>query len=53
MMVKVIESKGGNKTLVLNNFKFFIESVNKYQLILYIVTIIVTIYKINVNYLHN
>jgi hypothetical protein len=39
---KVIESKRGNKTPVLNNFKFFIGSVNKYQLILYIVTIYIT-----------
>jgi hypothetical protein len=30
MMAKVIESKRRNKTLVLNNFKFFIGSVNKY-----------------------
>jgi hypothetical protein len=36
MMATVIESKRGNKTLVLNNFKFFIESINKYQLIIYI-----------------
>jgi hypothetical protein len=42
MMAKVIESKRGNKTLVLNNFKFFIGSVNKYQLIIYIVTIYIT-----------
>jgi hypothetical protein len=42
MMTKVIESKRGNKTLVLNNFKFFIGSVNKYQLIIYIVTIYIT-----------
>jgi hypothetical protein len=35
MMAKVIESKRGNKILVLNNFKFFIGSVNKYQLIIY------------------
>jgi hypothetical protein len=42
MMAKVIESKSGNKTLVLNNFKFFIGSVNKYQLIIYKVTIYIT-----------
>jgi hypothetical protein len=42
MMAKVIESKRENKTLVLNNFKFFIGSVNKYQLIIYIVTIYIT-----------
>jgi hypothetical protein len=42
MMAKVIESKRGNKTLVLNNFKFFIGSVNKYQLIIYIVSIYIT-----------
>jgi hypothetical protein len=42
MMVKIIESKRGNKTLVLNNFKFFVGSVNKYQLIIYIVTIYIT-----------
>jgi hypothetical protein len=30
MMAKVIESKRGNKTLELNNFTFFIGSVNKY-----------------------
>jgi hypothetical protein len=45
-LFKVIESKSGNKTLVLNNFKFFIVSVNKYQLIFYIVTI----YIIKVSY---
>jgi hypothetical protein len=28
-MAKVTESKRGNKTLVLNNFTFFIGSVNK------------------------
>jgi hypothetical protein len=42
MIAKVIESKRENKTLVLNNFSFFIGSVNKYQLILYIVTIYIT-----------
>jgi hypothetical protein len=42
MMAKVIESKRGNKTLGLNNFKFFIGSVNKYHIILYIVTIYIT-----------
>jgi hypothetical protein len=36
MMTKVIESKRGNETLVLNNFTFFIGSVNKYRLIIYI-----------------
>jgi hypothetical protein len=36
MMAKVFESKHENKTLVLNNFKIFIGSFNKYQLILYI-----------------
>jgi hypothetical protein len=36
MMAKVIESKSGNKTLELKNFQFFIGSVNKYQLIIYI-----------------
>jgi hypothetical protein len=41
-MAKVIESKRGNKTLVLNNFTFLIDSVNKYQPILYIVTIYIT-----------
>jgi hypothetical protein len=41
-MAEVIKSKRGNKTLVLNNFKFFIGSVNKYQLIIYIVTIYIT-----------
>jgi hypothetical protein len=39
---KVIESKRGNKTLLLNNFTFFIGSVNKYQLIFYMVTIYIT-----------
>jgi hypothetical protein len=39
MMAKIIESTRENKTLVLNNFKLFNGSVNKYQLILYIVTI--------------
>jgi hypothetical protein len=38
-MAKVIESKRRNKTLELNNFKFFIRSVNKYQLIICIVII--------------
>jgi hypothetical protein len=37
MISKVIESKRENKTLELNNFKFFIGSVNKYQLIIYVV----------------
>jgi hypothetical protein len=36
MMPKVNEKKRGNKTLILNNFKFFIGLVNKYQLIIYI-----------------
>jgi hypothetical protein len=38
-MTKVIENKRRNKTLELNNFKFFIGSVNKYHLIIYIVII--------------
>jgi hypothetical protein len=42
MIAKVIESKRGNKTLILHNFKFLIESVNKYQLILYRVTIYIS-----------
>jgi hypothetical protein len=42
MMAKVIESKRRNKTLVIKNFKFFIGSVKKYQLILYIDTIYLT-----------
>jgi hypothetical protein len=48
MMAKVIKSKRGNKTLVLNNFKCFIGLVNKYQLIIYIY--IVTIYINKVTY---
>jgi hypothetical protein len=39
---KVIENKREKKTLLLNNFKFFIESVSKYQLILYGVKINIT-----------
>jgi hypothetical protein len=39
MVAKVMESKRRNKTLELNKFKFFIGSVNKYQLIIYIVII--------------